>query len=130
MIASASLLLVNAMHGLDHVRQGLDRLTSEVAVGGGLLLMLAVIPFAAAFLGHRLAPLLAAAVGFWTALAVAASHLAPHWSAFSDPYADNDLDVLAWALMLTLLLTAVALGMVGIRALRRGGKASDGHDPL
>jgi predicted MFS family arabinose efflux permease len=50
-------------------------------------------------------------VGLWTAFAVAASHLAPHWSAFSDPYADNDLDWFSWGQMLLLIAAAAALGL-------------------
>ena len=93
-MASAVLVSLNALHGLDHVRQG--RLSGEVVVGGQGLLLLALLPLVLSFRGHRLAPLAAASVGLWTALAVAASHLAPHWSAFSDPYADHDLDVFSW----------------------------------
>jgi len=95
-MASAVLVSLNALHGLDHVRQGLGRLSGEVVVGGQGLLLLALLPLVLSFRGHRLAPLAAASVGLWTALAVAASHPAPHWSAFSDPYADNDLDVFSW----------------------------------
>ena len=125
LLAGGALILINALHGADHVRQGLDRLTTEVTLGGQALLMLALVPFVLALRRHRLAPHIAAATGFWTALAVAASHLAPHWSAFSDPYADNNLDVLAWALMLALLATALALGAVGIRAARRQGEFAE-----
>ena len=118
-MASAVLVFLNAFHGLDHVRQGLGRLTSEVVVGGQALLLLALLPLVLSFRRHRLAPLAAATVGLWTALAVAASHLAPHWSAFSDPYADNDLDWFSWGQMLLLIAGATALGIVGMGALRR-----------
>ena len=118
-LASAALILVNALHGADHIRQGLDRLTSEVIVGGQGLLLLALIPFALALLRHRMAPLIAALIGPWTLIAVAASHLAPHWSAFSDPYFDHDLDALSWALMLSVIATAAVLAAVGISSTRR-----------
>ena len=124
LISSAVLVFLNAFHGLDHVRQGLGRLTTEVVVGGQALLLLALLPLALSFRHHRLAPLAAATVGLWTALAVAASHLAPHWSAFSDPYADNDLDWFSWGQMLLLIAAAAALGIVGIRALRRNAAAA------
>lgn len=119
LVASATLVIVNALHGLDHVRQGLDRLTTEVVVGGQGLLLLALIPLVLSLRRHDRAPLAAALVGSWTAIAVSASHLAPHWSAFSDPYADNDLDVLSWGQMLVLIGVAATLAVVGIRALRR-----------
>ncbi len=123
-MASAALASLNALHGLDHVRQGLGRLSSEVIVGGQGLLLLALLPLVLSFRRHGLAPLVAATVGVWTALAVAASHLAPHWSAFSDPYSDNGLDVFSWGQMLLLIASAAALGIVGIKAMRRSGAAA------
>lgn len=119
LIASAALVAVNALHGLDHVRQGLDRLTFEVIAGGSGLLLLALVPLALALRRHRLASLAATAVGIWTVFAVAGSHLAPHWSALSDPYADNDLDVVSWALMLGVIAAAAILAAVGARTSRR-----------
>src|SRR5687767_8873720 len=53
--ASAVLVFLNAFHGLDHVRQGLGRLTSEVVVGGQALLLLALLPLVLSFRRHRLA---------------------------------------------------------------------------
>jgi hypothetical protein len=52
-------------------------------------------------------------------VAVAAAHLAPHWSAFSDPYPDLSVDALSWVVMLLEVATALVLGLVGIRELRR-----------
>ena len=119
LMASAGLAFLNAVHALDHLRQGLGRLSTEVLVGGQALLLLALVPLLLCSRRHRLAPLAAATVGLWTALAVAGSHLPPHWSAFSDPYADNDLDLFSWGQMLLLIGGAAALGMLGIKAMRR-----------
>ena len=119
LMASAGLVFLNAVHALDHLRQGLGRLSSEVLVGGQALLLLALVPLLLSSRRHRLAPLAAATVGLWTAIAVAGSHLAPHWSAFSDPYADNDLDLFSWGQMLVLIGSAAALGVLGMKAMRR-----------
>ncbi len=124
LIASAVLVSLNALHALDHLRQGLGRLSTEVIVGGQGLLLLALVPLILSFRRHHLAPLTGATVGLWTALAVAASHLAPHWSAFSDPYADNNLDVISWSQMLLLVAGAAVLGIVGIQTMRRRAAAS------
>ncbi len=123
LIASAVLVSLNALHALDHLRQGVGRLSTEVIMGGQGLLLLALVPLVLSFRRHVLAPLAAATVGLWTAVAVAASHLAPHWSAFSDPYADNNLDLVSWGQMLLLVAGAAALGIVGIQAMRRRGAA-------
>ena len=118
-MASAWLAFLNAVHALDHLRQGLGRLSTEVLVGGQALLLLALVPLLLSSRRHRLAPLAATTVGLWTAIAVAGSHLAPHWSAFSDPYADNDLDLFSWGQMLLLIGSAAALGVLAIKAMRR-----------
>ena len=123
-VASVVLVSLNALHGLDHLRQGLGRLSSEVLVGGQGLLLLALVPLVLGLRRHDLAPLAATTVGLGTALAVAASHLAPHWSAFSDPYADNNLDLASWGQMLLLIAGAAALGTIGIQTMRRRAAAS------
>ncbi|MCA1681001.1 MAG: hypothetical protein LC777_19705 [Actinobacteria bacterium] len=108
---------------MDHLRQGVGRLSTEVIAGGQGLLLLALVPLVLSLRRHVLAPLAAATVGLWTAVAIAASHLAPHWSAFSDPYADNNLDLVSWGQMLLLLAGAAALGIVGIQTMRRRATA-------
>jgi hypothetical protein len=60
-------------------------------------LVVAVAAIALAFMGHRLAPLVAVAHGFSQALGVAAVHLLPRWSAFGDSFSDAWADVLSWA---------------------------------
>lgn len=127
LIACGVLVSLNALHGLDHLRQGVGRLTTEVVVGGQGLLLLALVPLILTLRRHPTAPLAAAAVGLWTAVAVAASHLAPHWSAFSDPYADNNLDLVSWGQMILLIAAAATLGIVGIQAMR-GRAASMARD--
>ena len=118
-LASGALIVANGFHGVDHIRQGLGRLSAEVIVGGQGLLLLALIPFLLALRRHRAAPQAAVFVGVWTALGVVGSHLLPHWSAFSDPYFDQDLDVLSWVLMSSVIAIAAILGAVGMIAARR-----------
>ncbi len=122
-IASGALVLLFVLHGLDHVRQGLGRLTPEVSIGGQALMVAALTAFVLAVRRHPLTPAVAITVGLASALAVAASHLAPHWSAFSDSYPDNDLDVVAWASMLAVIAMAGILALVGINELRGASEA-------
>src|SRR4051794_30972951 len=119
--ASAAFVAANLLHTLDHLRQGTDRLTTEVFAGGSVLTVAALVALLLALRGDSRAPLTAAVVGFWTAAGVAASHIAPHWSAFSDPYPDLNVDALSWAVMLAEIAAALALGVVGLRELRRQG---------
>ena len=55
----------------------------------------------------------------WSALGVIASHVAPHWSAFSDSYFEIHADALSWIVMLAEVVAAAYLGFVGFRELRR-----------
>jgi hypothetical protein len=120
-VASLVFVLAMTLHGLDHLTQarGVGALSREVLWGGIVLgvIALAILPLT---LGrHPRAPLAAAVVGLWTAVAVSAAHLAPHWSAFSDPYPDLGLGVWSWTVVLAEILSAFVLGMIGVARLRR-----------
>jgi len=56
-------------------------------------------------------------------LFVAAAHLAPHWSALSDPYPDLGLDALSWAVMLAEVAAALVLALAGVREVARHSTA-------
>jgi hypothetical protein len=80
--------------------------------------VLAALVFWLALRDHRRAPLLAAGVGAYLVLGVSAAHFAPHWSAFSDPYADADLGFLSWAAAAAEVGAAAVLAVVGVAVLR------------
>jgi hypothetical protein len=42
-IAATAFLAANLIHGLDHVRTGIDRVTTEVRVGGALVTVAAIV---------------------------------------------------------------------------------------
>jgi hypothetical protein len=118
-LAAALFVAANLLHTLDHLRQGTERLATEVLAGGTVLSALAVLTLVLALLHHPRAPLWAAVVGTWSALGVLASHVAPHWSAFSDSYFEIHADALSWVVMLAEVAAAAYLGLVGFRQLRR-----------
>ncbi len=120
-MAAIAFIAANVLHTLDHLRQGLGGITTEVLAGGGVLSALAIATLVLALTRDRRAPLAAAVVGTWSALGVAASHIAPHWSALSDSYLDIHVDALSWAVMLAEVAAAAVLGLVGFRTLRRSG---------
>ena len=118
--AAATLFLAaNIVHTLDHVRQGVDRLAGEVLAGGTLLTLAAVLALVLALRRDQRAPVVCAGVGLAGALGVAASHLAPHWSALSDAYPGLGLDVLSWAVMLAEIAAALVLAVAGAREVTR-----------
>jgi hypothetical protein len=117
--AAALFLAANIAHTLDHVRQGIDRLAAEVLAGGTVLTIAAVLALVLALRRDPRAPVVCMGVGLAGALGVAASHLAPHWSALSDPYPSLGLDVLSWAVMLAEIAAALVLAVAGAREVTR-----------
>jgi hypothetical protein len=123
-LGRASLLLVAAdvLHALDHVRQGRSIGPEVYAAGLAGWVALAVLLVLVAG-GHRFAAPYACAVGLTFAAGFVLVHLAPHWSAFSDPYSAFDPDALSWALVAVPPAAALWLAVVAARAMERGGRA-------
>jgi hypothetical protein len=121
LVASAALLGAVALHGVDHALQerGVGALTTEVFVGGLVNAALAAIAFALALRDHPHAPAVAAGVGAYLVAGVSAAHFAPHWSAFSDPYAELDLGFVSWAAAFAEVGAAAVLAVMGIAVLRQ-----------
>jgi hypothetical protein len=122
-LGRAAVLLVSAdvLHALDHVRQGRDLAAEVYGAGVAGWIALAVLLVLVAR-GHRLAAPYAAVVGLSIAAGFAAVHVAPHWSAFSDPYPDFEPDALSWALVAVPVLAGLDLARVA--SARRGLRAS------
>jgi hypothetical protein len=123
-LAAAAYVAANVLHTLDHLRQGTGGLATEVLAGGTVLSILAVLTLVLAVRRHPRAALWAAVVGTWSALGVVASHMAPHWSAFSDSYFEIHADALSWAVMLFEVAAAAYLGLVGFTELGRPARGS------
>jgi hypothetical protein len=119
-VASFALLAAMGLHGFDHYRQerGIDALTREVYYGGFFLGALALTALVFNLRGHPRAPMVSAVIGFWITFAVLAAHFAPHWSAFSDPYATAGLDAFSWFAALLEVAVAFVLGVLATRELR------------
>jgi hypothetical protein len=119
-LGRAALLLVvtDVLHAIDHTRQGRN-LASEVYVAGvaGWIALALLLWLVAR--GHRLAAPYAAAVGLSVAVGFLAVHVAPHWSAVSDPYSRFDPDALSWALVVIPVLAALNLVAQAARARTR-----------
>jgi hypothetical protein len=122
--ASIAFVAANLAHTLDHLRQGTSELATEVLAGGTVLSILAIATLVFVLRGDRRAPLIATVVGLWSAAGVTASHIAPHWSAFSDSYPQIHADALSWVVMLAEVAAAAALGLVGLSELRAGRPAA------
>src|SRR3954465_9701833 len=74
------------VHTGDHVHRGIDVLTPEVFWAGNVSTVLGIAVIALVLVRHPTAPLMATILGLTVAPGVAATHLLPHWSAFSDAF--------------------------------------------
>ena len=110
-----------ALHTADHFRRGLDASTGQVLVIGNLSTALGVTVAVMVVVGYRNAPLLAALTGFPVAFGVAAVHLLPTWSAFSDTFVNGHntgVTAMSWTVVLVEIVGALAMGIAGLVVVR------------
>lgn len=110
------------VHGADHLRRGMDVVTPEVFWLGTLQLVLSAVTLVLIFRRHPLAPAFAVGIGFASAIGFSASHLLPHWSAFSDAFTGAhhaaDVTAFSWFAAIFEIGAGLALGLAGLAALR------------
>ena len=110
-----------ALHTADHLRRGLDASTPQVLVIGNISTAIGITVAVLVVVGYRNAPRLAALTGFPVAFGVAAVHLLPTWSAFSDTFFDahnTGVTALSWAVVLIEIAGALAMGISGLAVVR------------
>ncbi len=109
------------LHIADHVRRGTSVLTGEVNLLGTISTVAGVATIGLIMMRHRLAPIAAVALGFPVAVGVAAVHLLPRWSDFSDAFPGSTTGVngLSWTVVLIEIAGGFALGLAGLAMLRR-----------
>jgi hypothetical protein len=109
--------LAIAAHTADHFRRGLEAITPEVYWSGIAATAVAAVAIALALQGNRFAAPVAVAVGFPHALGIAAVHLLPRWSAFSDAFPGNTVAPISWVVVSLEIAASLAFGVAGVRAL-------------
>jgi hypothetical protein len=117
--ANVLFIAVNVLHTADHQRQGTERLTTEIYLGGSAITLAAIVSLVLALRHDGRAPIFGAVLGLSAAAGIAASHIAPHWSAFSDSYPQIHADAISWAVVLLEIGGALVLAAVAVRDLRR-----------
>jgi|1185.fasta_scaffold584174_2 hypothetical protein len=125
--AALVLTVADVLHAVDHTRQG-RHLASEVYVAGvaGWIALAVLLVLIAR--RHPLAAMYAAAVGASVAFGFVLVHVAPHWSALSDPYSGFDADALSWALVVVPVAAAVNLVVQAARAHARTRRSPPAPD--
>lgn len=79
-------LVAWAVHTGDHMRRGLDSVSTEVSALGTTAGVLQIVAIVFVLTRQRAAPLMAVAVGIPAAIGIAAVHLLPDWGSFSDAF--------------------------------------------
>jgi hypothetical protein len=110
-----------AVHNADHARRGLDVITDHVVWGGTVVAMVAAAVLTLVATRHPLAPFAAAAGGLAVAVGVSATHLLPDWGPLSDSLPSGTVDGFTWVAVLAEVVGAAALGVTGLRIVRRQG---------
>lgn len=119
LVASAICALGYVLHNVDHARRGLAGTPDAVVWAGTLLLLLAAVVFTLVTTDHPGAPLLAAGLGFGTAIGVSAAHLLPDWGALSDPLVDRSASAVTWIAVLAEIAGGLVLGVVATQIVLR-----------
>ena len=109
-----------ALHTADHFRRGTDVVTNQVLWAGNVSTLVGV-GTVVLVLGHLFAPMAAALTGLPVAIGVAAVHLLPEWSAFSDAFPGahgTGVTALSWTVVLIEIAGAAAMGIIGLSIVR------------
>jgi hypothetical protein len=109
------------IHNADHIRRGFAVEPTAVLVAGSAAGLAQLVAIVAVLTRHRLAPLLAVAVGFPDAIGIAAVHLLPHWSSsLSDAFPGahgTGVTAVSWVAAIAEVAGALAFGLAGLYAL-------------
>ncbi len=111
-----------AVHTGDHIRRGLGVVTLEVSVVGSLAAVVQLLCIGAVLTGQPWAAVAAVAIGFPDAIGIAAVHLLPHWSSFSDAFPGahgTGVTSFSWFAAGAEIAGALAFGLAGASAWRR-----------
>lgn len=107
------------IHNADHLRRGSDSITTELFWAGNAAAVVSIAAIVIVLMGHESAPYVAVGAGFALALAFAAAHVLPTWSALSDSFVDGDVSALSWFAALLEIAGALGIGLAGLFVLRR-----------
>lgn len=119
------------LHGVDHVRRGVDVVTTVVLTAGTVQFVVAVVVVGLVFRRRPAAARVAVVAGLASAVGFAAAHLLPHWSAFSDAFVGSHkgsgVTAFSWLTALFEIGADLAFAAAGFVVLRR--EASSPREP-
>ncbi|MFI9405910.1 hypothetical protein [Nocardia sp. NPDC052316] len=121
--ATAVFAVALLTHGADHLRRGMDTISSTVMALGTVQFVLALATIVLVCTGHRRAPLAAVAIGFVSAAGFILVHLFPDWfgpfsDSFINPPAAAKVTGFSWFAAIFEIIADLILGFAGLRARR------------
>jgi len=111
-----------AIHTADHIRRGSGVLPPAVRTAGAISTILGVIAVVLVLRRHRLAPLIAALVGFQGAIGIARVHLLSSPGSFSDAFpgaVGTGVTAFSWVAVILEIAGALVLGIAAANVLVR-----------
>ena len=118
------------IHTLDHLRRGIDTVSTEVFWAGNISTPIAIASIFLAIVGWRYAPVLAVAFGFPHAIGIAAVHLLPHWGVFSDAFPGNGASPVSYIAVLSEIVGAALFASAGLNILLGQRSETPGNSML
>ena len=109
------------VHGIDHVRRGLDASPTAVMIAGSIHAVVVLIAVVLVFRRTRWAPYAAMVTGFGSAALFTYAHVLPGFWTLSDSFVSEPHTHVNWFSWVTAVLeisTGIVFGVVGGRALR------------
>lgn len=106
-------------HTADHLRRGLDTITTELLGAGWLGLGISALAILLVAIRHDRAPQVAIIAGIVLPVGFIAAHWLPTWSVFSDSFVEGGVSALSQAASLFEIVGALCLGAAGLHTLRR-----------
>lgn len=118
--AAATFFAISVVaHTADHIRRGLDTITTELLGAGWLGLGISALAILLVVLRHDQAPQVAILAGIILPVGFIAAHWLPTWSVFSDSFVEGDASALSQAASLFEIVGALGLGAAGLYTFRR-----------
>ncbi|MFC4374242.1 hypothetical protein ACFO5K_08995 [Nocardia halotolerans] len=110
------------IHGLDHLRRGMDASPMAIMIGGNVQAVFVAIAVLMAVTHRYRAPEAAIGIGFGSAVVFVYAHLLPtFWADYQDSYISlphTGVTWFSWTSAVTEICTGLIYGFVGVRALR------------
>jgi hypothetical protein len=110
------------VHSGDHLRRGFGVESTELIVLGTVVAVLQLVAIGLVFARQVLAPLAAVAIGIPDGIGIAALHLLPHWSVFSDAFPGahgTGVTAFSWFAAIVEVVAAFVFAAAGAYSLRR-----------